>query len=86
MVLINLVINRGIKKLSYGKLLSVSRFRHRKGLPPQTMASNPLVDEPDWCYLDGTPGLMNKGQSLRYLRDQDMGRKMVDYMKIFEKK
>lgn len=42
------------------------------------MCEGPLLDGPDWCYADGSPGMMNKGQSERYVRDQDMGRYIVE--------
>lgn len=78
-----------IKKLGNGKFLSISRFRMKKGLPPAPSASGPLTDEPDWSYINGKPGLMNKGQSLRYLRDQDLAKSMLKYrdlLKYDEKK
>lgn len=77
-------LTRGAKKLAYGQFLSIGRFRARKGLPPSPCASGPLTDDPDWSYPNGEPGLMNKGQSLRYLRDQDLGRTMVKYNKQFD--
>lgn len=83
-VWINLLHSRGLKKLGYGRFLSVSRYRMRKGLPAAPSAEGPLTDGPDWSYPDGTPGLMNKGQSLRYMRDQDIGRTIVKYGKQFE--
>lgn len=70
-------------RLGWQKHLSISRFRMRKGLPASPSASGPLTDGPDWSYPDGTPGMMNKGQSLRYLRDQDFGRNMVKFNKQF---
>lgn len=81
---INLVITRGLKKLGYGRHLSVSRYRMRKGLPGPPTASGKLTDEPDWCYMDGTPGQMTKGQTRRYLRDQEFGRTIVKFNKQFE--
>lgn len=66
-------------RLGYGRFLSLSRFRKRKGLPPDPKVSGPLTDDPDWSYPDGRPGLMNKGQSLRYLRDQEMATSMVKF-------
>lgn len=83
-VQINLVITRGLKKLGYGRHLSVSRYRMRKGLPGPPSASGKLTDEPDWCYIDGTPGQLTKGQTRRYLRDQEFGRTMVKFNKQFE--
>lgn len=80
----NLVISRGLKKLGYGQKLSVARYRHRKGLPPSITASGPLTDDPDWSYIDGRPGEMTKGQTQRYLRDQEMGRTMVKFYKQFQ--
>lgn len=79
--MINLVIIRGLKKIGYGRYLNISRYRARKGLAPATSAEGPLTDGYDWSYLDGTPGTLNKGQSLRYLRDQEFGRTMVDFTK-----
>lgn len=81
---INLVIARGLKKLGYGRFLTISRYRMRKGLPGAPSASGMLTDEPDWCYPDGTPGQMNKGQTRRYLRDQELGRTIVKFNKQFE--
>lgn len=81
---INLIITRGLKKLGYGRFLSVSRYRTRKGLPPAPTASGKLTDEPDWCYIDGTPGQMTKGQTNRYLRDQEFGRTIIKFNKQFE--
>ena len=46
--------------------------------------SGPLTDDPDWSYPDGRPGLMTKGQSLRYLRDQEFGETMVKFGEQFE--
>lgn len=82
--MLNLTITRGLKKLAHGRFLPISRYRTRKGLPPGPQASGPLTDEPDWSYIDGTPGPMNKGQSLRYLRDQELGKTIVHYNKQFE--
>lgn len=73
-----------LRRLGLGKFLSVSRFRMRKGLPPAPSSSGPLTDEPDWSHLDGTPGIMTKGQSLRYLRDQDFGRTIVKFNEQFK--
>lgn len=70
-------------RLGHLKHLSVPRFRLRKGLPTPT-TTGPLIDGPDWSYPDGTPGMMNKGQSLRYLRDQEFGRTMVNFNKQFK--
>ena len=82
--MINLILQRGLRKLAYGKYLSVSRYRMRKGLPPAPNSSGPLLDEADWSYPDGTPGKLNKGQTDRYLRDQDMGRTMVEFSKQYK--
>lgn len=72
-------------KIGYGRFLSVARYRMRKGMPPAPTASgSPLTDEPDWHYPDGRPGQLNKGQSRRYLRDQDFARTMVEFNKQFE--
>lgn len=70
-------------RLGWHKHLSVGRFRIRKGLSPRATNSGPLTDGPDWSYPDGRPGMMNKGQSLRYLRDQEFGRTMVNFNKQF---
>lgn len=78
-LLLNLVTVRGLKKLGHGRYLSISRYRMRKGLPGPPSASGPLTDDYDWSYTDGTPGQLNKNQSLRYLRDQEFGRTMVDF-------
>lgn len=78
------MIGGPIKKLGYGRFLSISRYRMRKGLPPAPTASGPLTDEPDWSYPDGTPGYMNKGQTLRYQRDQDMGKTIISYKKLLK--
>lgn len=83
-MMINLNITRTLKKLAYGRFLSVSRYRIRKGLPPAPSASGPLLDEPDWCYPDGTPGQLTKGRSLRYNRDQELGRTIVRFNKQFK--
>lgn len=71
-------------RLGYGRYLSPSRYRIRKGLPYGPLSDNPLTDGPDWSYSDGKPGLMNKAQSLRYLRDQEFGRTIVEYNKQFK--
>lgn len=84
MTMINYVATRGLKKLGYGRFLSISRYRIRKGLPPPPSASGPLLDEPDWLYPDGTPGTLTKGRSKRYLKDQDMGKVMVGFNKKFK--
>lgn len=82
---INLAPDRGIKKLGYGKYLSLGRYRMRKGLPPSpTAPGSPLTDEPDWHYPDGRPGQLNKAQSRRYLRDQEFAESMVEFNKQFE--
>lgn len=78
------MIGGPIKKLGYGRFLSVSRYRMRKGLPPSPQASGLLTDEPDWSYPDGTPGCMNKGQTNRYQRDQEMGRTMIKYKDLLK--
>lgn len=72
-------------RLGYGRFLSVARYRFRKGLPPDPKMSGPLTDDPDWSYPDGRPGIMNKGQSERYLRDQELATSMVKYMKKLNK-
>ena len=77
--MLNLVIKRGLKKLGYGRFLNISRYRIRKGLPGSPCASGPLTDDYDWSYIDGTPGTLTKGQSLRYIRDQEFGRTMVEF-------
>lgn len=82
--MINLILTRGLKKLGLGKYLSISRFRKRQGLAPAPSASGVLCDGPDWSYPDGTPGFMNKGQSERYLRDQEMGKVILKYNKQFQ--
>lgn len=79
-----MTVVRGLKKLGYGRFLSVSRYRQRKGLPASPCASGALTDEPDWSYPDGRPGQMNKGQTNRYLRDQTLAQSMVDFNKQFE--
>lgn len=71
-------------RLGYGRFISAARYRLRKGLPPMSSASGPLTDEPDWSHPDGRPGLMTKGQSLRYLRDQEFGKTMVRFGKQFK--
>lgn len=72
-------------RLGYGRFLSVARYRMRKGLPPApTAPGSPLTDEPDWHYIDGRPGQLNKGQSRRYLRDQEFAKTMVEFNKQFE--
>lgn len=70
-------------RLGAGKFLSVGRYRIRKGLPPAPSMSGPLTDEPDWSYPDGTPGLMTKGQTMRYMRDQEFGKTMVKFNEQF---
>lgn len=82
--LVNLTLKRGIKKLGYGRYLSVSRYRTRKGLPPAPSASSLLTDEPDWSYPDGRPGCLNKGQTKRYIKDQEMGQTIVEFSKQFK--
>lgn len=82
--MINLVITRGLKRLGSSKYLSISRFRKSQGLAPAPSSTGILCDGTDWSYPDGTPGLMNKGQSERYLRDQDMAKEMVKYNKQFQ--
>lgn len=77
--MLNLVIKRGLKKIGYGRFLQISRYRKRKGLAPPVTASGPLTEDYDWSYPDGTPGQLNRGQSLRYVRDQEFGRTMVDF-------
>lgn len=77
----NLIITRGLKKLAYGRFLSISRYRLRKGLPAAPSAHGPLLDGPDWSYPDGTPGQMNVGQTKRYVRDQEFGEIMSDFGK-----
>lgn len=67
-------------RLGYGRYLSVSRYRFRKGLAPDPKVSGPLTDDPDWSYIDGRPGQMNKAQSKRYLRDQEFGTQITKYM------
>ena len=81
---VNLVITRGLKKLAYGRFLSISRFRRRLGLPSSPLSSGPLYDDSDWSYPDGTPGEMTKGRSLKYMRDQDWGRVMLKYGEQFK--
>lgn len=71
-------------RLGSGKFLTLSRFRMRQKLPPSPSMSGPLTDGPDWSHPDGRPGLMNKGQTDRYLRDQEFGRTMVEFNKQFE--
>lgn len=83
--MLNLVIRRGLKKLGYGRYLNISRYRTRKGLPGSPCASGPLTDDYDWSYIDGTPGQLNKGQSLRYVRDQDFGKTMVEFNERIKK-
>lgn len=82
--LINLFITRGLRKLGYGRFLSVSRYRIRQGLSPSPCDSGPLTDDCDWSYIDGTPGQMTVGQTKRYTRDQDMGKTMVKFNKQFK--
>lgn len=82
--MINLVITRGLKRLGYGRFLGAGRLRRRKGLPASTTVSGPLADDHDWSYPDGTPGTLNRAQSIRYLRDQEFGRTIVKYSKQFE--
>ena len=77
--MLNLVIKRGLKKIGYGRFLPLSRYRKRKGLAGPPSASGPLTDDYDWSYPDGTPGQLNRGQSIRYVRDQEFGRTMVDF-------
>lgn len=73
------MIRGPIQKLGYGRYLSPARYRMRKGLPGARSASGPLTDDPDWSYPDGTPGFMNKGQTERYQRDQEMGQTILKY-------
>jgi len=80
----SLIASRGLKKIAYGRYLSISRFRRRLGLPSAPNATGPLCDEPDWSYPDGTPGQMNKGQTNRYIRDQEFAETMVTFAKQFK--
>uniref|UniRef100_A0A6G1SAW4 Large ribosomal subunit protein mL52 n=1 Tax=Aceria tosichella TaxID=561515 RepID=A0A6G1SAW4_9ACAR len=83
--MLNLVIKRGLKKIGQERFLQISRYRKRKGLAPSPTATGPLTDDYDWSYPDGTPGQLNRGQSLRYVRDQDFGRTMVDFSTRLQK-
>lgn len=78
-MLVNLITKRGLKKLAYGRFLQLSRYRKRKGLAPPVTASGPLTEDYDWSFPDGTPGQLNRSQSLRYIRDQEFGRTMIDF-------
>lgn len=78
------MIRGPIKKLGYGRFLSVARYRIRNGLPPAPSASGPITDEPDWSHPDGTPGTLNKGQTMRYERDQEMGKTILKYKELLK--
>ena len=59
--------------------ITVKKWRKLNGRPPSQCG--PLAELPDWSYTDGRGyGPPTVGQKKRYMRDQEMAEKVVQYM------
>ena len=80
---LNLLANNLIKQTK--REITVRKWRRLMGRPEFTSNSGPLVELPDWSYTDGRGyGPLTVGQKTRYLRDQEMAKTVVHYMKYMK--
>lgn len=77
-------VKKAPKHINYGKIVSDYELdRISKGLPRTGTEYGPLIDRPDWSYVDGRAGNPSSGQIRRKAEQHDIACQLYDLNKEF---